>query len=83
VIIAKVDADGEGKPLGAKYEVTGFPSAFITHTYLVSVAHVIPALKWFDANGVDTPYEGSREFADLVALSVHHLSYQNIRLIAL
>jgi len=50
VIIAKVDADGEGKPLGAKYEVTGFPT-----------------LKWFDANGVATPYEGGRELEDLVA----------------
>lgn len=27
VIIAKVDADGAGKPLGQKYGVTGFPSA--------------------------------------------------------
>ena len=26
VIIAKVDADGEGKSLGTKYGVTGFPS---------------------------------------------------------
>jgi protein disulfide-isomerase A6 len=26
VIIAKVDADGEGKPLGQKYGVTGFPT---------------------------------------------------------
>lgn len=26
VVIAKVDADGEGKPLGQKYEVKGFPS---------------------------------------------------------
>ena len=26
VIIAKVDADGEGRPLGQKYGVTGFPS---------------------------------------------------------
>jgi len=26
VIIAKVDADGEGKPLGQKYDVGGFPS---------------------------------------------------------
>jgi hypothetical protein len=29
VVIAKVDADGEGRPLGSKYDVTGFPS---THT---------------------------------------------------
>jgi hypothetical protein len=26
VYIAKVDADGAGKPLGSKYGVTGFPS---------------------------------------------------------
>ncbi|PFH52990.1 hypothetical protein AMATHDRAFT_138908 [Amanita thiersii Skay4041] len=26
VVIAKVDADGEGKPLGRKYEVKGFPT---------------------------------------------------------
>lgn len=26
VTIAKVDADGEGKPLGQKYGVTGYPS---------------------------------------------------------
>lgn len=26
VVIAKVDADGEGKPLGKKYDVKGFPS---------------------------------------------------------
>jgi hypothetical protein len=26
VIIAKVDADGEGKPLAKKYGVTGYPS---------------------------------------------------------
>ena len=29
VVIAKVDADGEGRPLGQKYGVTGFPSAFL------------------------------------------------------
>jgi hypothetical protein len=28
VIVAKVDADGAGKPLGQKYGVSGFPSAF-------------------------------------------------------
>ena len=28
VIIAKVDADGEGKPLGKKYDVSGYPSAY-------------------------------------------------------
>ena len=30
VVIAKVDADGVGKPLGQKYGVTGFPSASFT-----------------------------------------------------
>ena len=29
VVIAKVDADGVGKPLGHKYGVTGFPSAYL------------------------------------------------------
>jgi protein disulfide-isomerase A6 len=28
VVVAKVDADGEGKPLGSKYGVTGFPSTW-------------------------------------------------------
>ena len=28
VIIAKVDADGAGKPLGKEFGVTGFPSAY-------------------------------------------------------
>ena len=32
VIVAKVDADGAGKPLGQKYGVTGFPSAPYTHS---------------------------------------------------
>jgi len=27
VIIAKVDADGAGRPLGTKYDVKGYPSA--------------------------------------------------------
>lgn len=26
VVIAKVDADGEGRPLGQKYGVSGYPS---------------------------------------------------------
>lgn len=26
VVIAKVDADGEGRPVGEKYGVTGYPS---------------------------------------------------------
>lgn len=36
VIIAKVDADGEGRPLGSKYGVTGFPStrySFSPHAF--------------------------------------------------
>ena len=28
VIVAKVDADGAGRPLGQKYGVTGFPSTY-------------------------------------------------------
>ncbi|TFY77997.1 hypothetical protein EWM64_g6015 [Hericium alpestre] len=48
VVIAKIDADGAGKPLGQKYGVTGYPT-----------------LKWFDASGEPTPYEGGRELDDL------------------
>jgi protein disulfide-isomerase A6 len=45
VVVAKVDADGAGKPLGQKYGVTGFPT-----------------LKWFDAQGTVSDYEGGRDF---------------------
>jgi len=31
VVIAKVDADGEGKPVGKKYGVTGYPSEIGSH----------------------------------------------------
>ncbi|KAI0264425.1 thioredoxin-like protein [Gloeopeniophorella convolvens] len=44
VVVAKVDADGVGKPLGKKYGVTGFPT-----------------LKWFDAQGTVSDYEGGRD----------------------
>jgi len=44
VIVAKVDADGAGKPLGQKYGVSGFPT-----------------LKWFDAQGSMSDYDGGRD----------------------
>jgi len=47
--VAKVDADGVGKPLGQKYGVKGFPT-----------------LKWFDAEGTLSDYEGGRDFDSLV-----------------
>ncbi|TCD63371.1 hypothetical protein EIP91_005625 [Steccherinum ochraceum] len=47
VVIAKVDADGVGKPLGKEYGVTGFPS--------------LSALKWFNAEGEAEKYEGGRD----------------------
>lgn len=40
VVIAKVDADGEGKPLGSKYGVTGFPSAWNFLPGLCTESHV-------------------------------------------
>jgi len=49
VVVAKVDADGAGKPLGQKYGVTGFPT-----------------LKWFDAEGTVSEYEGGRDLTALV-----------------
>jgi hypothetical protein len=33
VVVAKVDADGAGKPLGQKYGVSGFPSAWPSHAH--------------------------------------------------
>jgi protein disulfide-isomerase A6 len=36
VVIAKVDADGVGKPLGQKYGVTGFPSTCRIHLPFIS-----------------------------------------------
>ena len=35
VIIAKVDADGEGRPLGQKYGVTGYPSKRFIRSVLI------------------------------------------------
>ena len=39
VFIAKVDADGAGKPLGERYEVKGFPSALPLSRTLVLVVN--------------------------------------------
>jgi hypothetical protein len=39
VIVAKVDADGAGKPLGQKYGVSGFPSAFPWLVLRIQRAH--------------------------------------------
>jgi len=48
VVIAKVDADGEGKPLGQKYGVKGFPSKWTTHVGIaisdVSIRHLSPQM---------------------------------------
>ncbi|KAH9960837.1 protein disulfide isomerase [Russula dissimulans] len=49
VVVAKVDADGVGKPLGQKYGVSGFPT-----------------LKWFDAKGSVSDYDGGRDLESLV-----------------
>jgi len=50
VIVAKVDADGAGKPLGQQYGVTGFPT-----------------LKWFDAQGAVSDYDGGRDLDSLAS----------------
>lgn len=39
VIIAKVDADGEGRPVGQKYGVTGFPSGCSLGTLSIGLPH--------------------------------------------
>ena len=67
VIIAKVDADGEGKPLGTKYGVTGYPSEY-SPCLLNQVSDPLEALKWFKADGSYDPYEGGRDLDALVSL---------------
>jgi len=74
VVIAKVDADGVGKPLGNKYDVKGFPSSFIVifETSFVRSPNEYfrIALKWFDAAGEHEKYESGRDLDSLVALYV-------------
>ncbi|KAI6099775.1 endoplasmic reticulum protein ERp29, C-terminal domain-containing protein [Pisolithus sp. B1] len=50
VVIAKVDADGAGRPLGQKYEVSGLSNIVFSS-----------ALKWFDEKGNAEAYEGGRD----------------------
>jgi protein disulfide-isomerase A6 len=70
VVIAKVDADGEGKPLGKKYGVTGYPSEnqswcsclmFTEHSFF-------PALLWFDGEGNEAKYTSGRDLDSLASL---------------
>jgi len=69
VIVAKIDADGAGKPLGQKYGVTGFPSTLLS---LVSRLRrlITTALKWFDAQGAMSDYDGGRDLDSLANLCV-------------
>lgn len=69
VVVAKVDADGAGKPLGQKYGVTGFPSTSLS---LVSRLRrlIAAALKWFDAQGEVSDYDGGRDLDSLANLCV-------------
>lgn len=69
VIVAKVDADGAGRPLGQKYGVTGFPSASPAATLHLLFSHVThSALKWFDGKGSDVKYESGRDLESLAGL---------------
>lgn len=72
VYIAKVDADGVGKPLGSKYGVTGFPSTCHCHFRRDSklIISVPLALKWFAADGTAEPFEGARDLEALAGLCV-------------
>jgi len=73
VVIAKVDADGVGKPLGNKYDVKGFPSSFIFETNSIRSPYECifkTALQWFDAAGTHEKYEGGRDLDSLAALYV-------------
>ena len=41
VVVAKVDADGAGRPLGQKYGVKGFPSACNQSTSCVALSSIV------------------------------------------
>lgn len=74
VLVAKVDADGDGKETGSKFGVTGFPSkprhlTIISSIPLAKYSSII-ALKWFNADGTDEKYEGGRDLDTLAALYV-------------
>lgn len=69
VVVAKVDADGEGRPLGQKYGVTGFPSEWFAWCIVGRFASLFTvALKWFDAEGNVENYEGGRDLDALASL---------------
>lgn len=73
VIIAKVDADGAGKPLGQKYGVTGFPSTCFAvlpyGAFQLTLLRVSLALKWFGADGGEPQkYDGGRDLDALANL---------------
>ena len=69
VVIAKVDADGEGRPLGQKYGVTGYPSEWFPWGIVEPSASLLRiALKWFDAQGNVENYEGGRDLDTLASL---------------
>ena len=49
--------------------MTGYPSAYISiPTRLILMRYFIPALKWFNADGKDEPYEAGRDLDSLAAL---------------
>lgn len=89
VIIAKVDADGAGRPLGQKYDVTGYPSKPIHVFGRVLIRRLIRplAIKWFDGQGNAEAYEGGRDLDTLASLCgvhghvVHHCLTANIQCI--
>ena len=72
MIIAKVDADGVGKPLGKEFGVTGFPSMF-SYLFVTSRCSMMfsSALKWFGPEGGEPEkYEGGRDLESLANLYV-------------
>jgi protein disulfide-isomerase A6 len=69
VIVAKVDADGAGKPLGQKYGVSGFPSTSLSLVFRLRRL-IATALKWFDPQGAISDYEGGRDLDSLANLCV-------------
>jgi len=77
VIIAKVDADGNGKPLGQKYGVSGFPSTSSTISLVLELN-----MSYFSPKMVQRRWQGRAIrvrtrfgcFSGIVGLLMAHLS---------
>ena len=77
VVIAKVDADGAGKPLGQKYGVTGYPSTYINLNVLFHSPR--PMLGIQRSNGSTPMATTSLTSLDAISIALQHCEPINQR----